>query len=110
MRLNLLLVLLLLPLISLLAQQGKVISGVVRNAKGEPLSGVSVVESSRNGTTTDANGKYSLTLKSASTRSVQFSYVGYVNRSLSIEGKSEINVELRENEAQNPLDEVIVVG
>src|ERR1044071_7761114 len=110
MRSNLLLILILFPLASLMAQQRKIITGVVKNARGEPLSGVSVVESSKNGTTTDATGRYSLTLKSPSTKSVQFSYVGYLNRSISIEGKAEINIELKENESQNPLDEVIVVG
>lgn len=107
---RLILLLILFPFAQLIAQQGRVITGVVKNAKGELLSGVSVVESAKNGTSTDASGKYSLTLKSPATKTIQFSYVGYLNRSVGLTGKSELNIELKENEAQNPLDEVIIVG
>ena len=40
------------------------VTGVIRDAQGEPLVGVSVVEAgTQNGAVTDINGRYSLNVK-----------------------------------------------
>lgn len=92
------------------AQQLQVISGFVTDSKGSPLAGVSVKESSKNGTTTDENGKFSITLKSGSTTVLEFSYIGYLNQKVNIKGKSTIAVVLKENEAKTGLSEVVIIG
>lgn len=96
--------------VAVFSQQNKVITGVVKNVKGEAVPGVSIVESSRNGTTTDKDGHFSITLRAATSRVLQISYVGYVNQSVNIEGKTSVTIELKENESQRSLDEVIIVG
>ncbi len=51
--------------------------GSISDNNGTPLSGVSVIETSTNiGTTTDANGNFSITLAS-DTSSLKISYLGY---------------------------------
>ena len=60
-----------------------VVSGTV-TSKGTPLSGVSVLaKPSNRGTTTDANGKYSLTIKDGD-KTISFSSVGYISQTLNI--------------------------
>src|SRR5438552_1160514 len=53
------------------------VSGTVKNAKGEPLIGVTVaVKNTNTGTTTDLDGKYRIHVSSPSAI-LEFSYVGY---------------------------------
>lgn len=56
--------------------QGREIKGVVTDKNGEPIIGANVVEKgTTNGTITDFNGKFSLTVKSKGVLVV--SYIGY---------------------------------
>lgn len=107
---TLLLAVLLLPA-SLYAQRSeRAISGTVTDELGEPLVGVIVLEVGidNNGTTTDPNGQYQLTLKSANPK-VKFSYVGFKDQELTISSDQKIvNVTLKED--VDFLDEVVVVG
>jgi hypothetical protein len=74
----------------------KIIKGRVITEEGQPLQGVSVtLKGSQVGTSTDANGNFSLTVDESATTLV-FSYVGYVSRELQAETKG--------------LNEVVVVG
>lgn len=89
------------------AQASLQVSGIVSNSSG-PLSNVSViVKGSKNGTITDANGRYSLNNVPGSGVLV-FSSIGYENQEVHVKGKREINVELIAN--VKALDQVVVVG
>lgn len=74
LRVCLLMVCILLPS-SLLAQG--VVSGTVVDGQNEPIIGATVVEkgNTKNGTVTDLDGKFKLTLKQGKTASI--TYVGY---------------------------------
>lgn len=101
-----------LTLICLLGGTGLVaqtaISGTVTAADtGEPLIGVNIlVEGTSTGTITDLDGRFSLNVPSDESRLV-FSYVGYQTISLSLNGQTQLQVVLENN---NILDEVVVVG
>ena len=58
-------------------QYAKNINGVITNEKGEPLSGVSIIErGTKNGVVTNENGRFSITVKDE-TAVLQITYVGY---------------------------------
>lgn len=76
---------LLLPVSALLAQAGDgTITGIVKDATGQPLSGVSVtIEGQKSGTTTDATGAYSFRLPPGK-YVVAVSYVGFLPAKTSV--------------------------
>ena len=83
------------------------VSGVVRDAAGEPLIGVSVVvPGSSQGTITDLDGNYSIDVDASQT--LEFSYVGYKTRTEKVGGRNIVNVTLQED--TKLLDEVVIVG
>lgn len=85
---------------------GKV-EGTVVDQNGEPLIGVSVViDGTTTGTTTDIDGKYSLTVKEPNANLV-FSYVGHKAKIVPA-NKSVINITMEEDAQM--MDEVVVVG
>ena len=69
------------------AQQRIQVSGTVSDPSGEPVIGASVVQKgTTNGTITDLDGKFSLSVASGST--LQVSYIGYVSQEVkAISGK-----------------------
>jgi TonB-linked SusC/RagA family outer membrane protein len=82
------------------------ITGKVIDEKGEPLIGVSVkFKGSTTGTTTDINGKYTLTVPSADGTLV-FTYIGFDTQEIVIGGKIVVNVTLKAK--ANSLSEVVV--
>lgn len=82
------------------------ISGTVTDPDNQPLPGASVIEKgTTNGTTTDFEGNYSLTV--ADNATLVFSFVGYQSKEIAINNQSVINVSLSSGEQ---LDEVILVG
>ncbi|MEP3836040.1 MAG: TonB-dependent receptor [Algibacter sp.] len=82
------------------------VSGIVKDASGVPLPGVNITETgTTNGTTSDFDGKYKISLNADST--LTFSYVGYNTNVISVNNQSIINVTLEEGVS---LDEVILVG
>src|SRR5690606_10234860 len=84
------------------------VSGKVSSDTGEPLSGVNVlVKGTSNGTVTDVDGDYSLTVADG-TETLVFSFIGYVTQELPINGQSVINVTLAPD--VQSLQEVVVVG
>ncbi len=90
------------------SQTSRVITGTVTGDNGNDLVGVSVsVRGTTQGTTTDANGKYSITVAS-DTATLQFSYVGYATQEIPVAGRTEINVTLAATAQQ--LEQVVVVG
>jgi TonB-linked SusC/RagA family outer membrane protein len=90
---------------SSIAQQ---ISGTVRAAKdSSPLPGVTVlVKGTTQGTSTDANGQYTLNANSGST--LVFSFVGFVSQETQIGNRSTINISLEED--SQSLEEVVVTA
>lgn len=90
-----------------LSAQSVAVRGTVSDASGEPLIGVSVVEKgTTNGTVTDIDGKYTINVPSKAT--LNFSYMGYTEQAVIVQGKTLINVTLEED--TQLLDEVVVVG
>lgn len=90
-------------------QQEKIaIAGKVVDTNGESLPGVSVMEKgTSNGVTTDAEGNYSISLKSGDVTLV-FSFVGMRSQEVAVAGRKVINVTLQSDMSE--LDEIVVVG
>ena len=83
------------------------VNGVVIDATGLPLPGVSVtVKGSATGTTTDLNGHFTLNAPRSAT--LVLSYIGMITQEVKVNSRSMINVTLQED--INSLDEVVVVG
>ncbi len=89
-----------------MAQPNGAITGVVRDASGEPIVGASVtVKGMSQGSITDINGNFSVKAKAGSTLVV--SYIGFSTQEITANGGN-LNVVLQEDNAQ--LDEVVVLG
>ncbi len=88
--------------------QNTSVRGLVTDAKGEALIGVNVTEvgNANNGTITDINGVFTLNVPSQG--QIQVSYLGYKTEVVSVNGRTNINVRLSED--NQLLDEVIVIG
>ena len=85
-------------------QQGVVVKGVVKDAKGEPIIGATVTEKgTKNATVTDYDGNYSLNVTNRNAMLV-ISYIGFVSQ----EVKAGNDVTLQEDNAL--LNEVVVIG
>jgi TonB-linked SusC/RagA family outer membrane protein len=90
------------------AAQDRTITGTVTNEKGKPVEGVSVISNDgKQGTQTDAAGKYTLTVPS-SIRSLVFSFVNFETQTKSIGKSSNLNVSIRPSDSK--LEEIVVVG
>lgn len=85
------------------------VSGTVRDSEtGEPLIGAIVrVKSGSQGTVTDIDGKYKLSISDENTI-LLFSYVGYQAQEIDISHRSTIDVSLLPD--MQSLDEMVVVG
>lgn len=87
-------------------QQSITCTGTVIDLQGEPIIGASVVEKgTTNGTITDFDGKFSLTVSKNAT--LQISYIGYITKVVKVtDGAMKIQLE----EDNMNLEEVVVVG
>lgn len=84
------------------------VTGIVKDKKGEPIPGVTVIlDSTRVGTATDVSGKFSLQLTVDSGRLV-FSFVGFKTKLVNFKGNKLLEVVLEEDVSS--LDEVHVVA
>ena len=83
------------------------VKGRVTDEKGNPMPGVSVVinQTSR-GVATDKDGKYDILVRADDV--LKFSFIGYKDQTVPIEGKDELNVSLKPTE--EALEEVTVVA
>lgn len=90
------------------AMAQKTVSGNVTDTSGEPLIGVSVtVEGSKIGAVTDIDGNY--TLKNVpNDATIKFAYFGMASQDIKSNGRTTINVEMKEDNLR--LDEVVVIG
>jgi TonB-linked SusC/RagA family outer membrane protein len=83
------------------------VSGVVSDENGNPLIGVSVkIKGTTQGTATDANGHFQL--EAANDATLVFSYIGYENQEVAVNGQTTINVTM--HTSATGLNEVVVVG
>ena len=93
---------------SAMAQQNQTIKGTVVDVKGAPLIGVSiVVKGTTLGTTTDINGNFSLTVKTANPV-LEVSYVGFATQDIKVTGTKPLKIVLKESIAA--LNQVVIVG
>jgi TonB-linked outer membrane protein, SusC/RagA family len=84
-----------------------VLTGKVTDQTGEPIIGASVkVKGTNLGTITDVSGVFKL--NGSGKGSIVVSYIGYQPQEIAISGKSNITVQLKED--QKSLEEVVVVG
>ncbi|RAJ12002.1 TonB-dependent receptor [Olleya aquimaris] len=82
------------------------VTGVVTGDDGMGIPTVNIVEKgTTNGTTTDFDGNYSITVSDNAT--LIFSYIGYETKEIAVNGRTSINVTLNSGES---LDEVVLVG
>lgn len=88
-------------------KRGHIITGIVKDEKGEPIIGANVVEKgTTNGTVTDIDGKYSLEIADGAV--LQFTYIGYLAKEEIAGSRTQLDIRLTED-MQN-LEEVVVVG
>lgn len=88
--------------------QNVTITGVVKDQSGEPLIGVNVMEKgTTNGSITDVDGKYSVSVKGGKTILV-FSYIGYISQEIPVGNQKTLNVTMKEDTEE--LEEVVVIG
>ncbi|MDR3185185.1 MAG: carboxypeptidase-like regulatory domain-containing protein, partial [Prevotellaceae bacterium] len=92
---------------SALWAQNVQVSGVVTDAEGQPLPGVSVVvKGARTSTSTDVNGRYTISVPGDAT--LAFSFVGMKTHEESVGGRAVIDVVLESGTVA--LDEVVVTA
>lgn len=90
------------------AQEIRVSGTVTAASDGSPLPGVGVlIKGSNQGTTTDVDGNYTLSVKSPEDVLV-FSFVGYKAKEIVVGSKSTINVSLEDETTE--LGEVVITG
>ena len=88
-------------------QQKKQITGTVTDEHGEPIIGANIMEKgSTNGTITDANGSFSVSVEGNAM--LQVSYIGYLPQEMNTAGKTSFRIVLKEDTGL--LDEVVVIG
>ena len=84
------------------------IRGTVRDSKGEPILGATVLEKgTSNGTITNFDGEFTLVMKNENS-TIEVSYVGYLKQEIKLSGKTQLKIILQEDSRK--LDEVVVVG
>ena len=96
------------PAVSRKQVNGKVVKGVVRDAAGHVLPGVTVVlKGTTLGTSTDIDGKYTLTLPEGE-HVLVFSMIGMKMQEFPLGTRTELDVTLQEEVAE--MEEVVVTG
>ncbi len=95
-------------LLSIVMQAATIdVKGVVTDAQGLPLPGVTVVVKNENvGMTTDLDGRFSIQVGQGKT--LVFSYIGYRTKEIQVADKTLLDIVLEED--NKILDEVVVVG
>ena len=107
MRKFVLLIMIVLSAGALALAQNKRISGTVKGVDGKPIAGATVlVEGTSIGTTTHAEGRFSVQAPADGTLVVSF--IGYASKSVNIAGKTRLDIALKED--THAIDDVIVVA
>ncbi|KJD33735.1 energy transducer TonB [Tamlana sedimentorum] len=93
--------------VTMFAQETVVSGTVVSEKDGIPIPGVNVIIlNTTRGTTTDFDGNYQIKVSNGEV--IQYSYIGFQNKSVIASGQKTINVALVEDLAK--LDEIVVVA
>ena len=93
---------------SAVAQQAT-IRGTVRESSGEPIIGANVVvRGTGNGTITDVDGKFTVSVDRSKNPVLIVSYIGFKTQESAVNSQTEINITLSED--ASALSEVVVVG
>ncbi len=88
--------------------QQRVITGVVSDNSGNPMTGVNVVVTGMTqGTITDGSGKYTLDVPQ-NAKSITFSFIGMKSQEILLGSSNQVNVTM--SESAIGLDEVVVIG
>lgn len=88
-------------------QTKKAITGKITDVQGEPVIGVNIVEEgTTNGTVTDIDGNFSLTVEEGTI--LHISYIGYLAQKINTAGRTVFNIVLQED--TKALEEVVVIG
>lgn len=88
-------------------QKEKKVTGMVKDAAGEPVIGANVMVKGQSiGTITDIDGRFVLDVPANAV--LQITYIGYVADEVKVSGKKELIITLKED--TETLDEVVVVG
>lgn len=88
-------------------QNKRKLTGTIRDANGEPLTGATVmVKGSNEGTVTDIDGNFSLNVPEGSTLVV--SYVGFNPKEVKVGNQSNLAIKMSEDD--NMLNELVVIG
>ncbi len=89
--------------------QTKKISGKVYGEEGKPLAGVTVqVKNTKNSSTSNADGEYTISSSDAEKVTLKLTYVGYESQDLVVKGNTAPNVFMKQK--QSTMDAVVVVG
>ncbi len=90
------------------AQESVTVKGnVTSKTDGEPILGANVIiVGTKTGTSTDFDGNYQVKAKSGDV--IQFSYLGFVTKSVAFTNQKTLNIVLEED--AGTLDEIVVVG
>lgn len=89
------------------AQQSNWVTGVVTDEYGDPIIGANVIEKgTTNGIITDLDGKFTINVNPGAV--LQFSYIGYMTREITVKDQSVLSIKLSED--TQALNEVVVVG
>ncbi|WP_231932316.1 MULTISPECIES: SusC/RagA family TonB-linked outer membrane protein [Butyricimonas] len=87
----------------------RVVTGVVKDAQGEPLPGVTVVvKGTTLGCATDADGKYKLPISLEGDVVLVFSFVGMQTKEVTYKGEAELNITLEPDVTE--IEQVVVTG
>ena len=90
------------------ASSDKKITGVVKDAHGEPVIGANVTVKGQSsiGTITDIDGRFTLNVPAGAV--LQVSFIGFASQDVEVGNQRELTIALKENTEM--LDEVVVVG
>lgn len=82
---------------------------MVLDEQGEPIIGANIVEKgTTNGTITDIDGNYTLTLNDLKKAVLQFSFIGYNTLEEGVKGRNKVDVKLAPSVVN--LGEVVAIG
>ena len=84
------------------------ISGNVVDQNGQPIPGVTILDNSNrdNGTVTDFDGNFSITVPSDG--ELTASFIGFESQTIAVSGQTNLNISLEES--VSALDEVVITG
>ena len=94
---------------SFMNAQTRTLQGTVNDPEGMPLPGANiVVKGTSNGTTTDFDGNFTLTIPDSDSVVLTISYVGYQSKDVEVKDQDEIAISMQSD--LESLNQIVVVG